>query len=107
MDNQIDQVIAELSKIDAAASKVISDSEADKIEYEQQINNKIKDFDRQLDLSVKKELEEFEKKLMSEKDMELTKLRENTTKALADMDSWYEKNHEQTVKMIIKDLTKE
>lgn len=107
MDNQIDQVIAELSKIDAAASKVISDSEADKIEYEKLISNQTKEFDEKLDLSIKKDLEDFEKKLNADKEKELKTLLDNTTKSLALMDEWYEKNHSSAVNQILNDLIKE
>ncbi len=107
MDNQIDQVIAELSKIDDAAARVLSNSEADKEAYATEIKQKIKDFDEKLDETTKKELAEFEAKLQADKDAELARSRVETMQTLSKMDEWFENNHTALANQIVNDLTKE
>lgn len=107
MDNQIDQVIAELSKIDEAAAKVISDSESDKEAYAEEINSKIKSFDEELEKTTKQELADFKARLQAENDAELARWREETMKVLSDMDSWFETNHTKLATQIVNDFIKE
>ena len=63
MNNSVDEVINELSKIEATATNILSESEREKEEYEILTNRKIKEFDERVD----KETEENLKNLKLER----------------------------------------
>lgn len=107
MNDQIDQVIAELSKIDAAADTLIASTESEKEAYKEEINNKIHLFDEELDKTTADELMKFKLSLQEASDDELSKYQTETTKTIADLDVWYEKNHTAIASQILNNLIKE
>lgn len=107
MDNQIEQVIAELSKIDEAATKIISNSESEKEAYAGKIKKQMEQFDAQLNEKNQQELKEFESDLYDKHQAELAECLESTAKSIDDINLWYTKNHATLARQIVNDLTKE
>lgn len=107
MENQIDQVIEELSKIDAAAINVISHSESEKESYAAQIKEQMETFDRELEQHTQKELAAFEAELQAQREEALAVFREHITNMIRAMETWYEQNHTAVADQIVQQLTKE
>lgn len=106
-NNKMDQVITELSKIEAAAAGIQNDMENEKLEYAKYIEKKTAEFDEQLERETTEKLAELSEKLEAEKKEELSAMRASILGITAKMEEIYNENHEKWVKDIVDGIIKE
>ncbi len=104
MDNRIDQVIAELSKIEASAVKIKEEAELEKTTYANEVQHKTKEFDADLAKKSAEKLSKINEELQAEKKAQLTEWREETTVILSHLDESYEKKHTEWATTIMNNL---
>lgn len=106
-DNKIDQVIASLSKIEAAAVGVQQETEREKAEYAKSIEEKIKEFDKKLNDETEKELKEISDSLTLAHQKELSDMRDTILEEVSRMDAAYNEHHGQWAMKIFEQIIKE
>ncbi len=106
-ENKIDQVIVALSKIESTAVGIQEESEREKNQYYKMIVDKIKDFDESLLEEHRVKMSELSKKLESEKEEELSAMKDETHVLISFLDKAYQKKHEKWAKDILEQLIKE
>mgnify|MGYP003304279664 CR=1 FL=1 len=107
MNNNVDEVINELSRIEATATNILNESENEKVEYERLINQKIKEFDERVDKIGEENLAALKLKLEEEKRAEMAKMRSDICAQTDKMEEKYQKEHEIWVRQIVNDIIKE
>ena len=107
MNNNVDEVINELSKIEATATNILNESENEKIAYERSITQKIKEFDVRVDKLAEKNLQTLKEQLEQEKREEMSKMRSDILAQTDKMEELFEKEHEDWVRQIVADIIKE
>ena len=107
MNNSVDEVINELSKIEATATNILSESEREKEEYEILTNRKIKEFDERVDKETEESLANLKLTLEEEKRQEMSKMRSDILAHTDKMEQLYEENHLRWVDEIVGDIIKE
>lgn len=107
MNNSVDEVINELSKIEATATNILSESEREKEEYEILTNRKIKEFDERVDKETEENLKNLKLKLEEEKREEMSKMRSDICAQTDKMEELYEMEHKNWVRQIVEDIIKE
>ena len=107
MNNNVDEVINELSKIEATATNILNESENEKIAYERSITQKIKEFDERVDKLAEKNLQTLKEQLEQEKREEMSKMRSDILAQTDKMEEFFEKEHENWVRQIVADIIKE
>ncbi len=107
MNNSVDEVINELSKIEAAATNILSESEREKEEYEMLTNRKIKEFDERVNKETEENLKNLQLKLEEEKREEMAKMRSDICAQTDKMEELYEREHLNWVRQIVEDIVKE
>ena len=107
MNNNVDEVINELSKIEVAAANILNESEREKEEYEILINRKIEEFDVRVDKIAEENLANLKLKLEEEKREEMTKMRSNICAQTDKMEELYEREHMKWVSQIVDDIVRE
>jgi hypothetical protein len=103
----VDEVINELSKIEATATNILSESEREKEEYEILTNRKIKEFDERVDKETEENLKNLKLKLEEEKREEMSKMRSDICAQTDKMEELYEREHKNWVRQIVEDIIKE
>lgn len=106
-NNSMDQVIAELSKIEASAAGIQNQAERDKEEYAKAMEQKTAEFDARLECETSERLEELRKKLEAEKKEELSAMRADILKQTAKMEEIYNNNSDKWVEDIVGSIIKE
>lgn len=106
-ENQIDQVIANLSKIETSASKVQEEAEKEKAEYTQLIESKIKEFDEELNSKTNTELTELSDNLARTQQRELDSMRAAILEDVAHIEEAYNEKHTQWAQEIFEQIIKE
>ena len=107
MNNNVDEVINELSKIEAAAINILSESEREKEEYEMLTNRKIKEFDERADKETEENLKNLQLKLEEEKREEMSKMRSDIGMQTKRMEELFEREHQNWVREIVNGIVKE
>ena len=107
IENDIGQVISELSRIDDAAENVLIHTEANKQAYDEKIKKNTAKFDKELDISIKAQLGQYETELKTANDNELNTLRKEIEHSIQELDDWYKNNHSEVAKNILNDFIKE
>ena len=107
MNNNVDEVINELSKIETAAMNILSEAEREKEEYEMLTNRKIKEFDERVDKETEENLKNLQLKLEEEKRQEMSKMRSDIGAQTDKMEALFEKEHQNWVRQIVNDIVKE
>ncbi|MDE6209023.1 MAG: TIGR03761 family integrating conjugative element protein [Lachnospiraceae bacterium] len=106
-DNKIDKVIAGLSKIEASAVSIQQDAEREKAEYAKVIEEKIKEFDEQLNKETERELKELEAGIASVHQKKLSDMRTSILEDVSRLEALYNESHEQWAKDIFEQIIKE
>lgn len=106
-NNKIDRVIASLSGIEHSAEGIKSDTEKKKSEYLQEIENKIKVFDEDLEKEHKENMKKLAERLENEKNDAMVAMRADMAGQVGRLDEAYEKNHEKLAKEIFEQLISE
>lgn len=107
VENDISQVISELSKIDDAAENVLIHTEANKKAYDEKIEKNTAKFDKELDISIMTQLNQYETEIKAANAKELNTLRKEIEQTITQLDDWYEKNHSEIARNIVNDFIKE
>lgn len=107
MNNNVDEVINELSKIEVAATNILNESEREKEEYEILINRKIEEFDVRVDKIAEENLANLKLKLEEEKREEMSKMRSDICAQTDKMEELYEREHMKWVRQIVDDIVRE
>ena len=107
MNNNVDEVINELSKIEAAAASISGESEREKEEYEMLTNRRIKEFDERIDKETEENLKNLQIKLEEEKREEMSKMRSDICAQTDKMEELYEREHQNWVRQIVDKIVNE
>lgn len=107
MNNNVDEVINELSKIEVAATNILNESEREKEEYEIFINRKIEEFNVRVDKIAEENLANLKLKLEEEKREEMSKMRSDICAQTDKMEELYEREHMNWVRQIVDDIVRE
>lgn len=105
MDIQLNQIISELSKIDAAVANIFAGADTEKKNYEVFIKEKTAEFDKSLEDDIEKELNLYEKKLREENENQLGKIKSAADTDMKKLDKAYSENHEKWADEIFKSIT--
>lgn len=105
--NRIDDIIGEILKIESTALGILSDTETEKEEYARMMEQKRKEFDEQLESETSKKLAKLNGQLKSEKEEEMSAMRNDILSQTSKMDAAYEANYEKWVKDIVESIIKE
>ena len=106
MYTQIEQVIAELSKIDNAAENILLQTEKEKEKYDEEIKQKTLKYDKELETVIKNKLSAYESKLKKETQTYMDKLQKDTDSSIKKLEDAYNKNHTKWAKDILNNLLK-
>lgn len=93
MENQMDNIISQLSHIEDTAVRIMQSADAQKKELASKMEQKTKEFDEKLFSETEKKLNELKERLNKEKENELSALRSETQKSLEEFESKYQQNH--------------
>lgn len=104
MDKYVNNIIEQLSNIEANTIRIMNATDNRKKELVQEMNEITADFDAKIAEDTEKTLEKARKKFNEQKEAELSKLNMETEEALKGMDDLYEKKHSQLTKMIFEQI---
>lgn len=93
MGQSVEDVIGELSEIEAAAVRIMNAADTRKKQLSEENDLKMKRFDEEMIMKTNASIEQLEEKLNAEKESELTRLKEETDAMLAQMQTKYENEH--------------
>lgn len=103
----MEQIINQLSEIEAASVKIIEHAKEQKKEISDRFERMTREFDDQVDQETNQKLADLNVKLKGEKDEELAKLRADTEQLMAALEEIYEKEHTNIAKKVVADIVKE
>lgn len=106
MAREINQVIDQLSKIEASSKEIISGTEAEKKAYAALMEQKTKDFDNALNEETEARLKQLKDSLEAQAQMDLQTLRTETDAQLVRLDEWYAANHTQLAQDILNQIVR-
>lgn len=90
----MDHVIEKLSEIDVAASRILEGASNQKLILNQQQEERIAAYNRNVEAATEKEIRKLQAELSTQLDKELKHLETCSATTLKEMDEYYEKNHE-------------
>jgi hypothetical protein len=91
----MEQILSKLSEIEITAKSIMDDAAYKKQRLSDEMEQKFKDFDAQLDKETEHKIQQIRADLEKEKDVQLDALKKDTEQTLADLDSYFQKNHRQ------------
>ncbi len=106
-ENRIDEIIAKLLKIEAAAVGIQNDAEKEKMEYAEQLVKRTQEFDEALEKETTDKLEKLREQLKADKKAEMHVMKDDIFDQTSKMEELYETNHEQWVNDIVESILKE
>lgn len=89
----MDQIIDKLSEIEIAASRILESAANQKKILDQQQEERIAAYDRELEASTARQVAKLQSQLSAQLNQELSQLRGDAEKNLKELDCYYEKNH--------------
>lgn len=96
----MEEVISKLSEIEATAKNIMAEAEKTKQSLSDDLEKQFKEFDGKIDARTEEKIAAIRKQLESDKESEVKKLRQETKKRFADMELYYEENHEKLAEEI-------
>ena len=90
----MDTVINKLSEIETAASRILEGAANQKKVLDQQQEERTAEYDRQIDQETAAEIEKLRQELSVSRDSALKQLKEDSARALRELDTYYGENHE-------------
>lgn len=90
----MDQIIDKLSEIEIAATRILDAAANQKKQLDRQQEERITAYDRDLEASTAKEVEKLRTQLAAQLDRELEQLKSGTETTLAELDHYYDENHD-------------
>lgn len=91
----MEQILNKLSEIETTARRIMEDADRTKAALSSEMEQQCRDFDAALEQKTNLKIQELRSSLEKQKDQELTLLRQQTEKALIDLDVYYRQNHQQ------------
>lgn len=91
----MEQILNKLSEIETTARRIMEDADRTKAALSSEMEQQCRDFDAALEQKTNLKIQELRNSLEKQKDQELTLLRQQTEKALIDLDAYYRQNHQQ------------
>ena len=100
----MDTVIKQISDIETAASSVMEDANARKKAFAQEMADKTAAFDRELDASTGKKIDDLRARMEIEMNSKLSKQKTDAENMLAQMEKNYEDHHGDYAKKLFQSL---
>lgn len=100
----MEQILNKLSEIEITAHRIMEDADRTKAALTAEMEQECKKFDAGLEEETIRKIQELRSSLEQKKNSELEALRRSTEKALADLDSYYMKNHEKLAEELLDKL---
>ena len=91
----MEQILNKLSEIETTARRIMEDADRTKAALSSEMEQQCRDFDAALEQKTNLKIQELRNSLEKQKDQELSLLRQQTEKALIDLDAYYRQNHQQ------------
>lgn len=104
MDIQIEQVIAELSKIDNAAEDILLQTEKEKEKYDEEIQKKTLQYDESVEAGINEKLSAYEAMLKKDSQSYMDKLQKDTDSNIKKLEEAYNRHHTKWANDILKAL---
>lgn len=101
----MNSIVSQLSEIENAAAAIVDNAESQKVVLEKKLQDKLAQFDTDLENDTKKRLEAISSKLEEQKTEELKKLREENERIISALNREYEIKHEDYAREILKTIT--
>lgn len=101
----MNSIVSQLSEIENAAAAIVDNAESQKVVLEKELQDKLAQFDTDLEKDTKKRLEAISSKLEEQKTEELKKLREENERIISALNREYEIKHEDYAREILKTIT--
>lgn len=90
----MDSVINKLSEIETAASRILDGASNQKKLLDQQQEERIAEYDRQIEQETAAEIERLRQELSVSRDGALKKLKEDSARTLEELDQYFSDNHQ-------------
>ena len=104
MDRRMDDIINQLSNIEATSVRIMNATDFRKKELVQEINEQTTEFDAKLSEDTNRTLDQARQNFNEQKDYDLSKLKSETAKAISDLDNKYEEEHTVWAKEIFEQI---
>ncbi|NLZ80230.1 MAG: hypothetical protein GX913_00255 [Clostridiales bacterium] len=93
MDRRMDDIINQLSNIEATSVRIMNATDFRKKELVQEINEQTTEFDAKLSEDTNRTLDQARQSFNEQKDYDLSKLKSETAEAIIDLNNRYEAEH--------------
>lgn len=93
MENQMNAIISQLSNIEGTAVRILESADRQKKELSLEMEKRTEEYDARIAEDTRQQLDALKQKLNMQKEKELSRLREETSRALSDLETDFEKNH--------------
>ncbi|MBE5957587.1 MAG: hypothetical protein E7254_01825 [Lachnospiraceae bacterium] len=107
MVNNINEVIANLAKIDSATSQIMESTKKEQSAYSEEMRQKTIDFDRELDAQVEKKVDEIRKELFESNQKLIDEYMEESTNTHDRLDKLFTEKREEWIDTIFNNIIKE
>ncbi len=104
MDKHMNDIINQLSNIEATAVRIMNSTDYRKKELVQEMNELTSEFDRKLAEDTNKTLKQAQLKFDAQKASELSVLKSETEEAIKNLDSKYEEEHKKWANEIFQQI---
>lgn len=101
MENQMNTIISQLSNIEGTAVRILESADRQKKELSLEMEKRTEEYDARIAEDTRQKLDALKEKLNMQKEKELSRLREETSRALNDLETDFEKNHTVWAKQIL------
>ncbi|HIV26099.1 MAG TPA: hypothetical protein IAB71_10050 [Candidatus Scatomonas pullistercoris] len=102
----MDEILSKLSEIETAASRIREGAELQKKALDQQQEDRISKFDRQVEAEAEQEVEKLRKELSRSVQKDLEEMKKNAEVSLADMEQYYQQNCQKMVSQIYEKIVR-
>lgn len=104
MENQMDTIINQLSHIEGTAVRIMESADYQKKELAQEMEQRTREYDARLAEDTKNQLDALREQLNAKKEADLSRLKEETARAMQDLEDNYSKNHTLWAKEILQSI---
>lgn len=103
----MDTVIEKISEIESAATSIMDSANERKKAFAQEMAERTADFDDQLEAETEKKLEKLRTAKEEDLKARLEEQKKNSEKAMASLETYYEKNHARLTENLFNNMIKE
>lgn len=100
----MEQILNKLSEIELTAESIMKDADRNKQALSQEMEKKRQDFDAQIARETNDKIHKIRTDMEKEKDERIAAFRRDTEEALAQLDSYYEKNHDRLSRQLFQQI---